>query len=71
MDCRDLVAVITWASIRAAWLGTGLRAPLCAIAWELRALPGWRAWVWCADRALAWFETDHCRRSAGRHFPQE
>lgn len=62
-----LKPVLEHASCLACWWLTGLRGvSLCALAWALRDLPGWRIWVRVADAVLWPHERAHCRQSYER-----
>lgn len=69
--CRSLVVIIcawiiTTLSVAACMVLWREYRPLCARAWVLRDIPFWASWVREADSRLAWFELDHCERSANR-----
>lgn len=58
-----VIAGLSVALCAALW---GEVRPICARAWRLRSVPFWARWVAVADQLAAWYERDHCERSADR-----
>lgn len=64
--CLLIVPVVTGLSVALCAVCWGEVRPVCARAWRLRDVPFWGRYVAAVDCMAAWYEPEHCERSAGR-----